>query len=95
MIKFLLYRVIFTSEHTLHILSQSGHAYFLSAEVSSWFWESDLLQTKLRLASKSIWGRLLREQQAQHLFEDLRRDENTRVFLRRGRREITLYNLEE
>ncbi len=89
------HRVELTSDHTIHVLCYNDHAHFMSAEVSLWLWESDQLQLKLRQVSKPVWGRLLREQQARQLFRELRSDKGTRVFLKRGQRDVNIYNLEE
>ena len=89
------YRVTLTPSHSLSVLRHNDQAHFLSAEVSSWFWDTDLLQSMLRQVQKPIWGRLLWEQQAKQLFWELRSDSSVGKLLNRGQREITLYSLNE
>lgn len=95
---FLFHRVVLTADSTdftLHVLCYNDHAHFLSAEVALWFWESDVLQSELRRAQRSVWGRILQEHQARALFQELRSTKETCRFLRRGQRSITVYDLEE
>ena len=84
-------RVTLTSDHSLCVLRHKNHAHFLSAEVSKWFWEGDLLQSKLRQVQKPVWGRLLWEQQARPLFRELRDGGHCEEVLKL----INIYSLEE
>ena len=69
-------------------------AYVLSAEVSEWFWESDLLQSMLRQVQKPCWGLLMTEKKNKKLFQTLRRVQFTSKFVL-NRQQVTLYALEE
>ena len=42
------FSVVLTKSHSLHVLRHNDRAFCLSAEISQWFWDSDLLQSMLR-----------------------------------------------
>ena len=88
------HRVRLTHDHSLSVLRHNDKAYFISSEVSEWFWESDLLQSMLRQIQKPCWGLFLTEKKNKKLFQTLRRVQVTSRFVL-SRQQITVYSLEE
>ena len=88
------HRVRLTVDYSLCVLRHDDKAYFLSSEVSEWFWECDLLQSMLRQVQKPCWGLIITEKKNKKLFQTLRRVHFTSRFIL-SRQQITVYALEE
>ena len=90
----ILLRVHLTDDYSLSVIRHDDKAYFLSSEVSEWFWESDLLQSMLRQVHNPCWGLLMTEKKNKKLFQTLRRVHFTSRFVL-SRQQVTIYSLEE
>lgn len=90
-----LFRVSFDATHSLHILCYNDHLYAFSNEISSWFWESDLLQYRLHKIPCSPCNQLIYDNKAPSVFEQLKKL-NDPVFMASIKKgQISVYPLEE
>ena len=92
---FFFYRISLDATHSLHLIRYNDNVYTFSNEISSWFWECDLLQYKLHKIPHSPCGVLLYRQKVPSIFEQLKKLNNPLFAEALEIGQILLYSLEE
>ena len=89
------HRIDLPSPYTLHLLRYMNQPCIMSKEISSWFWEADLLQFHLKKTSNKFPNVTLHRESVPNLFQALVESQSPLLWEALGINTITLYSLKE